>query len=99
MVDDSEFVRRRHLARGRPRKFEIPAAAAAAAAAAVQHHQLQFSLNRQPSPSHPPPPSSAASGDNVDEAATEEQPLSLIDEDKNVSSDPPCFQRSIFSAQ
>lgn len=39
MVDDAEFVRRRHLARGRPRKFEIPAAAAAAAAAAVQHHQ------------------------------------------------------------
>ncbi len=46
MVDNAESVRRRHLARGRPRKFEIPAAAAAAVAAAIQHHQLQLNLNR-----------------------------------------------------
>lgn len=26
MVDDAEFLRRRHLARGRPRKFDMPPA-------------------------------------------------------------------------
>ena len=54
MVDDAEFVRRRHLARGRPRKFEIPAAVAAAAAsiaAAHQHQkQQQFNANRSSTP-------------------------------------------------
>lgn len=55
MVDDAEFVRRRHLARGRPRKFEIPVAAAAAAAAAAAsiaaaHQQQQFNTNRSSTP-------------------------------------------------
>ena len=87
MVDDAEFVRRRHLARGRPRKFEIPAAAAAAAAAAVQQHQLQLNLNRPPSPHPLQPQPSPAVRDSTDGATTEATTL---------TSRSPC---AIFAAQ
>ena len=99
MVDDAEFVRRRHLARGRPRKFEIPAAAAAAAAAAVQHHQLQLNLNHPTSPHslQPPASSSAIRDHSIDGATTESaQPLILID-GKNVTN--PCAHRAKIATQ
>lgn len=74
MVDDAEFVRRRHLARGRPRKFEIPAAAAAAAAAASiaaghQHQNQQERLNIKR-------PSTPQSHHNCSDVATEKRVLS-----------------------
>lgn len=84
MVDDAEFVRRRHLARGRPRKFEIPAAAAAAAAAAVQQHQLQMSLNRPSSSPHPPPtPTPSSAVRDVTDGAAIETPPPILTESKN----------------
>jgi hypothetical protein len=99
MVDDAEFVRRRHLARGRPRKFEIPAAAAAAAAAAVQHHQLQLNLNRPTSPhSLQPPPSSSTIRDHSTDGTESARPLILTD-GKNVAIRSPCTHRDKIATQ
>lgn len=39
MVDDTEFVKRRHLSRGRPRKYELGSVPAPPDMAAVQRHQ------------------------------------------------------------
>ncbi|XP_059351952.1 forkhead box protein P2-like isoform X6 [Daphnia carinata] len=101
MVDDAEFVRRRHLARGRPRKFEIPAAAAAAAAAAVQHHQLQLNLNRPPSPHplQPPTPSTLVRNRSADGATAESAQCLVLTDGRNVISRSACARRAKITAQ
>lgn len=101
MVDDAEFVRRRHLARGRPRKFEIPAAAAAAAAVAVQHHQLQINLNRQSSPHsrQPPTPSTLVRNRSADGATAESARCLVLTDGRNVISRSACARRAKITAQ
>ena len=64
MVDDAEFMKRRHLSRGRPRKYE-PNNAAASAVAQGQQPGPPGTPQPPGQPQLPPPPQQQKSADVV----------------------------------